>query len=86
MASQKWLHKSCKILYHGDISNETKAEILYACDVSSCDEICDAYKNEIWHMSYISGLYYKNILTIVSGDCKLCLYYKCFISPNLGLS
>jgi hypothetical protein len=25
----------------------------------------------------ISGMYYKNILMIVSDDCKLCLYYKC---------
>jgi hypothetical protein len=39
-----------------------------------------------WHASYISGLYYKNILTIISEDRKLCLYYKCFISPNLSLS
>ncbi len=29
-----------------------------------------------------SGLYYKNILTIASDDRKLCLYYKCFISPS----
>jgi hypothetical protein len=33
-----------------------------------------------------SGLYYKNILTIVSDNVKLCLYYKCLISPILSLS
>ncbi len=32
------------------------------------------------------GLYYKNILMIVSDNHKLCLYYKCFISPSLSLS
>ncbi len=31
------------------------------------------------------GLYYENILTIVSDDHKLRLYYKCFISPSLRL-
>ncbi len=34
----------------------------------------------------LSGLYYKNILTIVSDDRKCCLYYNCLISPNLSLS
>ncbi len=29
------------------------------------------------------GLYYKNILTIVSNDCKLRLYFNCLISPSL---
>ncbi len=34
----------------------------------------------------ISGLYFKNILMIVSDDRKLSLYYKCFIRPSLSLS
>jgi hypothetical protein len=39
------------------------------------------------HLEVISsGLYYKNILTIVSDDSKLRLCYKCFISPSLSLS
>ncbi len=32
------------------------------------------------------ALYYKNILTIVSDNRMLRLYYKCFISPSLSLS
>ncbi len=32
-----------------------------------------------------SGLYYKNNLMIASDARKLCLYYKCFISPSLRL-
>ncbi len=30
---------------------------------------------KLW-LNYFSGLYYKNILTIVSDDHKWCLYYK----------
>ncbi len=33
-----------------------------------------------------SSLYYKIILTIISDNRKLCLYYKCFISPSLSFS
>jgi hypothetical protein len=37
----------------------------------------------IWSVTYVAcGLYYKNILMIVSADRKLCLYYKCFSSPS----
>ncbi len=32
------------------------------------------------------GMYYKNILMIVTDNRKLCLYYKCFISHSLSLS
>ncbi len=31
------------------------------------------------------GLYYKHIFTILSDNCKWCLYYKCFISLCLSL-
>ncbi len=37
-------------------------------------------------LKLFSGLYYKNILTIVSDDRKWCLYYKCFMCPSLRLS
>jgi hypothetical protein len=39
----------------------------------------------IGHRQYC-GLHYKTLLTIVSDDCKLRLYYKCFISPWLSLN
>jgi hypothetical protein len=32
-----------------------------------------------------SGLYYKNILTIVSDDRKWSLYYKCSLTPSLSI-
>ncbi len=34
----------------------------------------------------VSGLYYKNIMTIVSDDCKWSLYYKCVIASALAIA
>jgi hypothetical protein len=33
----------------------------------------------------VSGLYYKNIMTIVSDDCKWSLYHKCVIALALAI-
>jgi hypothetical protein len=34
----------------------------------------------------ISGLSYKNIMTVVSDDCKWSLYYKCVITLSFALA
>jgi len=41
--------------------------------------------NKVGVYLFTSGLYYKNILAIVSDNCKLRLYYKCFISLSQGI-